>query len=141
MKFLHVESWLLDFNLTFRGNPRETMADAAGDVLDGPFRPCASLGALHKVPHVARIVFDFLFVDMAVAQKTGTKMGCPGKWKHGPKPASPLLFNFEPHPHLLVHGLPDSTLRPRSGKGWGPGASGPWRSEASLTLPPGANGS
>ena len=61
MKFLHVESWLLDFNLTFRGNPRETMADAAGDVLDGPFRPCASLGALHKVPHVARIVFDFLF--------------------------------------------------------------------------------
>ena len=25
--------------------------------------------------------------DLAVAQKTGTKMGCPGKWKHGPKPA------------------------------------------------------
>ena len=22
----------------------------------------------------------------------------PGKWKHGPKPAYPLLFNFEPHP-------------------------------------------
>ena len=25
--------------------------------------------------------------ELAVAQKTGTKMGCPGKWKHGPKPA------------------------------------------------------
>ena len=35
---------------------------------------------------------------MAVAQKTGTKMGCPGKWKHGPKLAQPLLFNFEPPP-------------------------------------------
>ena len=24
---------------------------------------------------------------MGLAQKTGTKMGCPGKWKNGPKPA------------------------------------------------------
>ena len=24
---------------------------------------------------------------LAVAQKTGAKMGCPGKWTHGPKPA------------------------------------------------------
>ena len=23
----------------------------------------------------------------------------PGKWKHGPKPAYPPLFNFEPHPN------------------------------------------
>ena len=23
----------------------------------------------------------------------------PDKWKHGPKPAEPLLFNFEPHPN------------------------------------------
>ena len=42
---------------------------------------------------------------MAVAHKTGTNMGCPGKWKHGPKPAYPLLFNFEPHPHLKLRGL------------------------------------
>ena len=36
---------------------------------------------------------------MAVAQKTGTKMGCPGKWKLGPKAAClPLLLNFE-HPN------------------------------------------
>ena len=27
------------------------------------------------------------FLQTAVAQKTGTKMSCPGKWKHGPKPA------------------------------------------------------
>ena len=31
---------------------------------------------------------------MAVTQTTGTKMDCPGKWKHGPKPAcSVLLFD------------------------------------------------
>ena len=30
---------------------------------------------------------------MAVAQKTGTKIENPGKWKHG---GLPLLFNFEP---------------------------------------------
>ena len=23
----------------------------------------------------------------------------PGKWKYGPKPAEPPMFNFEPHPH------------------------------------------
>ena len=36
--------------------------------------------------------------DVAVAQQTGTNMGCPGKWKHGPKPAVPWWFNFAPHP-------------------------------------------
>ena len=41
--------------------------------------------------------------QMAVAPKTGTKRGCPGKWKHGPKTWSNrfLLFNFEPHPNTL----------------------------------------
>ena len=24
-------------------------------------------------------------------------MGCPGKWQHGPKPAVPWWFNFDPH--------------------------------------------
>ena len=29
-----------------------------------------------------------------------SEMGCPGKWKPGPKPAvCPPLFNFEPHPY------------------------------------------
>ena len=28
----------------------------------------------------------YMYIHMA-APKTGTKMGCPGKWKHGPKPA------------------------------------------------------
>ena len=31
----------------------------------------------------------------------------PGKWKHGPKPASPNLFNFEPHPYRVKHGAWD----------------------------------
>ena len=29
------------------------------------------------------------------------KMACPGKWKHGPKPAVPCLFNFDPYPNGL----------------------------------------
>ena len=42
---------------------------------------------------------------MAVAQKTDTKMACPGKWKHGYQnlrfaPAvCPCFLNFEPYPH------------------------------------------
>ena len=40
------------------------------------------------------------------AQTTGTKMGCPGKWKHGPKPAEPPLINLEPHPNERnAHGI------------------------------------
>ena len=31
-------------------------------------------------------------------KKPVPKMGCPGKWQHGPTPAYPWLFNFEPHP-------------------------------------------
>ena len=37
-------------------------------------------------------------LNMAV---NGTKIH-PGKWKHGPKPAQPLLFNFEPHPYKII---------------------------------------
>ena len=28
-----------------------------------------------------------VLVSLAVAQKAGTKMACPGKWKHGPTSA------------------------------------------------------
>ena len=38
--------------------------------------------------------------DMAVAQKTGTKMGCPGKWKHGPKPAVCPSYLILSHTHM-----------------------------------------
>ena len=38
----------------------------------------------------------------------------PGKWKHGPKLAYPLLFNFEPHPYPLAI---DSNLKSNKGKG------------------------
>ena len=37
---------------------------------------------------------------MAVAQKTGTKMGCPGKWKHGPKPAVCPSWLILSHSHI-----------------------------------------
>ena len=43
----------------------------------------------------------------------------PGKWKHGPKPASPLLFNFEPH---------QCRIQPKHGqtrRHWG--RSGTWK--------------
>ena len=38
---------------------------------------------------------------MAVSQKQGNlKMGCPGKWNHGLKPAVNWWFNFDPYQHL-----------------------------------------
>ena len=41
----------------------------------------------------------------------------PGKWKHGPKPAQPLLLNFEPHPYHGTSGrnaiVPLHHQRPR----------------------------
>ena len=36
--------------------------------------------------------------SMAVGEVTSDS----GKWKNGPKPAQPLLFNFEPHPDLTA---------------------------------------
>ena len=40
---------------------------------------------------------------MAVAQKTGTKMGWPGKWKHGPKPAVCPSWLILSHTHISIH--------------------------------------
>ena len=40
---------------------------------------------------------------MAAGQKSGNpKMVCPGKWKHGLKPAVPWLLNFDPYPHACM---------------------------------------
>ena len=47
----------------------------------------------------------------------------PGKWKHGPKPAKPLLFNFEPYPYsgdilsVLLTGWCGSTGRSLRNRG------------------------
>ena len=40
---------------------------------------------------------------MAVAQETDPKMGCPGKWKHGPKPAVCLCLILN-HTQMLREG-------------------------------------
>ena len=42
------------------------------------------------------------FCHLAVAQKTSTTMACPGKWKHGTKPAvCPSDRLILSHTHLL----------------------------------------
>ena len=67
---------------------------------------------------------EAFFCKMAVAQETGTKMGCPGKWKHGPKhlqtgPSDRFFFFFN-HPQIQkrfkgvrseTHRLPAPTPR------------------------------
>ena len=41
--------------------------------------------------------------DLAVVvKKREPQMASPGKWKHGPKPAVPCWFNFDPYP--FYHG-------------------------------------
>ena len=35
---------------------------------------------------------------LGLGQKSVPKMACPGKWKHGLKPAVPSWFNFDPYP-------------------------------------------
>ena len=58
-------------------------------------------------------------LNMAVAQKTGTKMGCPGKWKHGPKPAvcpSDRLILSHSHMSVVWFALRRSAKGPAPGK-------------------------
>ena len=47
----------------------------------------------------SRLVERDTKTHMAVGQKWGPKMGCPGKWKYGLRPAVPWWFYFDPYPY------------------------------------------
>ena len=63
----------------------------------------------NKKPEIRSYVWLGSFLTklhLAVAQKTGSKMACPGKWKHGPQPAVCPSDRF-----ILSHThLPESAL-------------------------------
>ena len=55
----------------------------------------------HLLQLCLRSICDQRTCHMAVAQKTGTKIGCPGKWKHGPRPAVCPSCLISSHSHIL----------------------------------------
>ena len=79
-----------------------------------------SVGAvdLEKRQH-AEVVLE---ASMAVGQKTGTKMtgtkmGCPGKWNQGLKPAVPLESQYQEYIFIYIYIPPFLRLQTDTKKG------------------------